>query len=115
MMVHASAYTAATGIALYPGSLNLQLAQPWSLPTERTTLRAEDVGRVVHLVPCTVRGRRCFIFRTDSAEHSGDDERRVVEILSDVRLRDELNVSDGDLVEVLVDGDSAETSGEPET
>jgi hypothetical protein len=36
--------------------------------------------------------------RTDIAEQAGGDEHRVPEILSDVRLRDELGGDDGDLV-----------------
>ena len=37
------------------------------------------------------------------AERAGGDEHRVLEIVSDVRLRDELRVDDGDTVEVVVD------------
>lgn len=107
MTVHAAAYATATGMALYPGSLNLVLDEPWPLPSARTTLPVDEVGRLVHLVPCTVRGRRCFIFRTDRAERSGEQEQRVLEILADVCLRDALAIVDGDALEVVVDDKSA--------
>ena len=69
--------------AFYPGSLNLVLDDPWPLP-------------------CSVRGRRCFIFRTDLAEQTGGDEHRTLEILAAVCLRDDLGLTDGDKVEVIV-------------
>jgi len=49
------------------------------------------------------RPRQCFIFRTVRAEQAGGDEHRVLEILSDVRLRDELGLDDGDTIEVVID------------
>jgi CTP-dependent riboflavin kinase len=103
MTLYAEAYEAAAGVALYPGSLNVVLEQPWALPLERVTVGAEAVGRLIHLVPCSVGPRRCFIFRTDMAERAGGQEHRVVEIVADVRLRDELGVDDGDTVEVVLD------------
>ncbi len=103
MTLYAEAYAAAAGVPLYPGSLNIVLEEPWALPPARLTLSAEAVGRLIYLVPCSVGSRRCFIFRTDMAERAGGDEHRVLEIVSDVRLRDELGVDDGDTVEVVVD------------
>jgi CTP-dependent riboflavin kinase len=103
MTLYADAYVATVGHSLYPGSLNLVLDEPWALPPQRIELSAEEVGRVIYLVPCSIGARRCFIFRTDRAERAGEDEHRVLEILSDVRLRDELGVDDGDRIEVVVD------------
>ena len=37
------------------------------------------------------------------AERAGGDEHRVLEIVSDVRLRDELGVDDGDTIAVVID------------
>jgi CTP-dependent riboflavin kinase len=103
MTLHAEAYAAAVGVPLYPGSLNLVLNEPWALPPQRIRVSAEEVGRLVYLVPCSVGARPCFIFRTDMAEQAGGDEHRVLEILSDVRLRDELGLDDGDTIEVSID------------
>ena len=66
-------------------------------------ISAEEGGRLIYLVPCSVGARRCFIFRTDMAERAGGDEHKVLEIVSDVRLRDEFGVDDGDTIEVVVD------------
>lgn len=103
MTLYAEAYAAAVGMRLYPGSLNLVLEEPWALPRKRMTLSAEAVGRLIYLVPCSVGARHCFIFRTDMAERAGGDQHRVLEIVSHVRLRDELGVDDGDTVEVVLE------------
>jgi CTP-dependent riboflavin kinase len=66
------------------------------------TLRPEEVGRLVHLVPCSVGGYRCFIFRTDLAEQTGGERHQTLEILSAVCLRDALGLIDGDEVQVVV-------------
>ena len=102
MQMYAEHYEAATGMRLYPGSLNVRLAKPWPLPPNTIRLPAEHVGRLVHLVPCTVSTRRCFVFRTDNAERAGPHEQCVLEILSEVRLRDELGLTDGDEVEIVI-------------
>ena len=94
--------TAAAGAPLHPGSLNVVLEQPWLLPSDRISLSADVVGRLVYLVPCTVGSRRCFILRTARAEAAGGDEHRILEILAEVRLRDVPGVADGDRVEVVV-------------
>jgi riboflavin kinase, archaea type len=104
MRMHAERYEAATGMRLYPGSLNVRLPQAWPLPDHTMMLPAEHVGRLVHLVPCSVYGRACFIFRTDNAEQVGPDEQRFLEILAEVRLRDEFGLTDGDVVEIVVEG-----------
>lgn len=101
--VYADEYRRACGDALVPGSLNLVLDEGWSLPSGRLTLTAEKVGRLVHLVPCRVGNHGCFIFRTQLVEDTFGDEHRKLELLSSVRLRDELGVDDGDLVEVIVE------------
>lgn len=103
MRTYAEHYEAAIGIRLYPGSLNVRLPGPWPLPNKTILLPAERVGRLVHLVPCSVSGRKCFVFRTDNAERAGPEEQRVVEILAKVRLRDALSVTDGDVIEIVVD------------
>ena len=103
MRVYAAEYEAATGVSLYPGSLNLVLDGPWTLPADTLTISADRVGRLVHLVPCRVQERRCFIFRTDNAEQDGPAEQRVLEVLAEVRLRDDLQLDDGDPVEVVLD------------
>jgi riboflavin kinase len=102
MRLYAATYAAATGLVLYPGSLNVVLDQPYELPIERIRLSADEVGVDVNLVECSTLGRRAFIFRTDADDAKGPTQRLLIEILSDVRLRDAYGLSDGDLVEIVV-------------
>jgi CTP-dependent riboflavin kinase len=102
MVMYADRYSAATGLSLYPGSLNLMLPKPYELPVDRIQLPASDVGVNVNLVECLAFGRRAFIFRTDADDRKGPERRMLIEILSEVRLRDEYGLTDGDLVEVTV-------------
>jgi riboflavin kinase len=102
MQLYATTYAAATGLALYPGSLNVVLDQPYELPSERIRLSADEVGVDVNLVECSTLGRRAFIFRTDVDDAKGPTQQVLIEILSDVRLRDAYGLSDGDLVEVVI-------------
>ncbi|GAA4209326.1 DUF120 domain-containing protein [Actinocatenispora rupis] len=96
-------YAEYTGMALYPGSLNVVLTEPWSLPAERIHVAADEVGTGVNLVPCRVFDRPAFLMRTDRNEHgTGDHPRTVLEIVADVRLRDLFGLADGDPVEVTV-------------
>jgi CTP-dependent riboflavin kinase len=103
MKLYAEPYMRAAGVPLVTGSLNLVLDEDWSLPDHRITLTADEVGRLVHLVPCRVHGHQCFIFRTQLAEETGGDAHRILELLSSIRLRDELGLADGDIVEVVIE------------
>ena len=53
MQRYASSYERVTGMALYPGSLNVGLGAQWELPLERLRLEAPEVGVGVNLVRCT--------------------------------------------------------------
>jgi riboflavin kinase, archaea type len=84
-------YKRKTGMILYPGTLNLRLDSEYSLPSNVIRLEGSEYGgRVsVNMVPCSVRGRKAFLLRTDANEHGqGDHPKTIVEIAADVRLRD---------------------------
>ncbi|MGA9464977.1 MAG: DUF120 domain-containing protein [Terracidiphilus sp.] len=98
-------YLRKTGMHLYPGTLNVQLEEPYSLP--KNVLRLEDFeygGTVsVNLVPCFIRGKCAFLLRTDANEEGrGHHPRTIVEIATDVRLRDAFQLADGDTVEIQI-------------
>ncbi|MDP6452975.1 MAG: DUF120 domain-containing protein [SAR202 cluster bacterium] len=99
-------YTEKTGVTLYPGSLNIELAAPYDLPLEGVTRveKEEYGGRVsVSILPCMVSGIHAFIMRTDqNADGSGDHPRTIIEVAAQVRLREALGLSDGDIVTVEV-------------
>jgi riboflavin kinase len=99
-------YTAKTGMKLYPATLNIHLIEG-SFPTPANSLRLEKEeygGSVsVSIIPCGIFGRAAFILRTDTGDDKhGDPPERILEIATDIRLRDVHRLSDGDLVEVIV-------------
>jgi riboflavin kinase, archaea type len=101
----ASFYTQKTGMRLFPGTLNLRLAEPYSLPAEVIRLEKEEYGGTVSvsIVPCSVFGRRAFLLRTDANEAgTGHHPKNVIEIATDIKLRDAYQLNDGDEVEVQV-------------
>ena len=99
-------YTAKAGMKLYPGSLNIALPAPYVLPPDVIRLEKEEYGGTVSvsMQPCQIFGRKAFIIRTDkNASGMGDHPLTIIEIAADVRLRDEYHLSDGDMVEIIVD------------
>ena len=104
-----SYYFAKTGMHLFPGTLNVKLDAPYTLP--RAVIRLEGAeygGRVsVSMVPCRINGLPAFLLRTDANEQGqGHHPRSVVEIATDVKLRDHFHLVDGDVVEIEL-GDEA--------
>jgi len=98
-----SFYEQKTGMRLYPGTLNVELPFPFALPRDVIRLEANEYGgRVsVNIVPCRIFGRRAFLLRTDQNEQgAGHHSRNIVEIATDVRLRDAHQLEDGDVVEI---------------
>ena len=55
----------------------------------------------MNIVPCTILGKKAVILRTDKAA-SEEESRKILEVACEVRLRDEFNLQDGDLVEVEI-------------
>jgi riboflavin kinase, archaea type len=98
-------YLRKTGLRLYSGTLNLVLEQDWSVPANCMRLEAAEYGgRVsVNLVPCHLFGRTAFVLRTDLNESGmGPHPKNLIEIATDVRLRDAYGLRDGDWVEVEI-------------
>ena len=88
---------------LYPGTLNVELPSPYSLPENVIRLEANEYGgRVsVSIVPCRIFDRKAFLLRTDQNEQgAGHHPRNVVEIATDIRLRLAYHLKDGDIVEI---------------
>lgn len=96
-------YRRKTGLRLFPGTLNIQLDEPFELPRERARLEAHEYGGTVSvsIVPCTILGRRAVILRTDKAD-SESQSRTVIEVACEVKLRERHQLRDGDVVEVAV-------------
>jgi len=100
-------YEQKTGVRLYPGTLNVRLTDAYAVPKECLRLEAHEYGGSVsvNIVPCHVFGRCAFILRTDANEQgTGSHPQTVVEIASDVKLRETYGLSDGDGVSIEIDG-----------
>jgi riboflavin kinase len=98
-----SLYEQKTGVRLYPGTLNVELPLEYSLPADVIRLEADEYGgRVsVSIVPCRIFDRRAFLLRTDQNDQgTGHHRRNIIEIATDLRLRDNYQLKDGDLVEI---------------
>ena len=96
-------YERKTGMRFYPGTLNVELPSPYSLPRDVLRLEASEYGGQVSvsIVPCRIFNRQAFLLRTDPNEHgTGHHPRNVIEIATEVRLRDAYQLKDGDLVEI---------------
>ena len=105
-------YLRKTGMRFYPGTLNVRLDVPYSLPKQVIRLEASEYGGTVsvNMVPCVVRtpghseGKTAFLLRTDANEEErGHHPKTIVEIATDVRLRDAFDLQDEDLVEIEIE------------
>ena len=96
-------YRNKTGMKLFPGTLNIELDAPFALPRGRIRLSAEEYGGTVSvsIVPCKIFDRAAVILRTDKAD-SEPASRKMIEVACEVRLRDQHQLRDGDVVEVEV-------------
>ena len=89
--------------AVVSRNLNIELPAPYSLPLNVMRLEANEYGGTVsvNIVPCQIFDRKAFLLRTDRNEHgTGHHSRNIIEIATDVRLRDAYQLKDGDWVEV---------------
>jgi|SRR6266542_1756129 len=96
-------YEQKTGMHLYPGTLNVELSSAYTLPRDVIRLEAQEYGgRVsVSLVPCRIFNHSAFLLRTDQNEQGvGHHSRNIIEIATDIRLRDAYRLRDGDWVEI---------------
>ncbi len=59
-------YFRKTGMKLFPGTLNVQLDKPYTLPKKIIRLEGSECGGSVsvNIVPCAILGKSAFILRT---------------------------------------------------
>jgi hypothetical protein len=75
-----SLYERKTGMRLYPGTLNIELPGPYSLPRDVIRLEAEEYGgRVsVSIVPCRIFDRRAFFCAQIRTNEASDITREIL-------------------------------------
>lgn len=91
-----------TGMKLFPGTPNVQLDEPYTLPKKIIRLEGSEYGGSgsVNIVPCAIVGKSAFILCIDANENGrGHHPRTIIEIATDVKLRG-LRLDDGDVVEI---------------
>ena len=99
-------YSRKTGMRLFLGTLNILLDYPYALPPDVIRLEKEEYGGTVSvsLVPCRIFDRRAFLLRTDANEAGhGHHPRTLIEIATDVKLREQYKLKDGDRVAVEIE------------
>ena len=111
LRLYAAAYERKTGVGVHPGTLNLRVDKEFPLlATEHAeqliVMRTAEYGgiRDILMLPCvlsSLEGLRAFIWRTSHAEEVAED-RRILEILAEVNLRETFGLKNGDEVEVSV-------------
>jgi riboflavin kinase len=98
-------YQRKTGMMLFPGTLNVQLDEEYSVPQGAMRLEGEEYGGTVsiNIVPCRIFEEDAVILRTDTNESGeGLHPRTLVEVACEVKLRDKYQLKDGDTVHIEV-------------
>lgn len=99
-------YQKKTGLLLFPGTLNVQLAEEYSIPPNSLRLEGEEYGGTVsiNIVPCRIFEEEAVILRTDTNERGeGLHPKTVVEVACEVKLRDKYALKDGDTVQIEIE------------
>ena len=114
------AYSEKLGISVFPGSLNIALDHVFDwfdarYEAHRIWFGREEYGgeRDILLLPCelvSVGHRRAFLWTPTTATRDRRDS-WVVEVVSDVNLRNHFGLQDGDNVEIRVPTSSAQGKG----
>lgn len=94
-------YEYVTGEKLVPGTLNVELPEEIAMPAYAQEITREDASgtTTILIVPAMVNGLLGYIVRSRQAEDgNGRHSRRVVEVISSHELRRELQLDDGDTV-----------------
>lgn len=102
-------YQKKTGLMLFPGTLNVQLAEEYSIPTNARRLEGEEYGGTVsiNIVPCHIFEERAVILRTDANERGeGLHPKTLVEVACEIKLRDKYKLKDGDIVQIEIEMDA---------
>ncbi len=98
-------YQRKTGLRLFPGTLNVELDEEYSVPVGALRLEGAEYGGdvSVNIVPCRIFAEEAVILRTDSSERGeGAHPKTIIEVACEVKLRDKYQLADGDVVRVEV-------------
>lgn len=98
------AFRKTTNMQLYPGTLNVELEEPYDLKTVYT-IKAEEYGGKydVQVQECTLLEHKAYIVRSEkNLKEESDYEKNIIEIVSNINFREKYNLKDGDLVKIQI-------------
>jgi len=98
-------YKKKSGLSLFPGTLNIELDYEFSIPLNSVRIESYEYGGDVSasFYPCTVDIYKGIIIRTDKNESGkGAHSKFIIEIGAEVKLREVLNLSDGDNISIKI-------------
>ena len=98
-------YNQKSKLSLFPGTLNIELEEEFSIPEGSTRIEAHEYkGRVsASFYPCVINGLKAIIIRTDNNESGeGDHARTIIEIAAEKMLRREFGLVDDDEVVITL-------------
>jgi riboflavin kinase len=111
LSIFAASYERKTGVAIFPGSLNLNVGEDFDwhdryLAERHIWFARSEMGgeRDVLLVPCVLTNlsrQPAFLWSTTTAATDRVDP-WIVELICEVGLRSTFNLQDGDSVDVLI-------------
>ena len=88
-----------TGMRLFYGTLNVNLDKPYKLKNYWIINKDEYGGtQDVYVQETTILNQKAFIVRSEKTDHASN----IIEIVSNVKLRDEFNLKDNENIRVEV-------------
>lgn len=93
------------GITLYPGTLNIELERPVFIESDEKILKENYNGNQdVIIKKVTVFNKEVYIVRPEFNNRiDGEQPSNIIEIVSDINLREKYNLKDGNVCKIIFD------------
>ena len=87
------------GIKLFQGTLNIELEEEYNLENF-WCIEPEEYGgnQIVYVQECNVLEHNSYIVRAKETAHRAN----ILEIISDVNFREKYNLTNGDIIEIIL-------------
>ena len=88
-----------TGMKLFYGTLNIELEEPYELENY-WIIKKEEYGGTqdVYVQECKILDKQAYIVRSEKTAHTSN----VIEIVSDIKLRENFSLNDNDNINVEI-------------
>jgi CTP-dependent riboflavin kinase len=94
-----------TGLTVFPGTLNIELENPYNLIDDIIIIEKEEYGGQFQVLvkKCKINNHPACILRTEKNEEgSGDHPLNIIEVVSDINFRETYNLKDDDTILVEI-------------